>query len=525
MRRGLLFLVAGLSAGAGLALPSGAGAATSATFRTQVLPGAGGAEPSLVVDTGSGSGEIYVSAIGPGPNLWHSGDGGATWSAPTKFDIDGPTSDEDADVSVAPDGTVAVADLNISHTWVQTSTDHGVTFSKGTPTGYEADRPWISAYGSDLYVAYHDFASESILICHSPDEGVVFEPCTVAYGPQTPNVPANCFNNTDIGRALRIDPTDGSLNIVFSCSTAAQNAGTPPYGAVHDYFISKSTDGGISWATTNIYTADTSNGKSPSLSNFWTSFAIDSAGNYYALMDGTMDDNDVAHNPYHVWLVTSHDHGATWGAPVIVDREADGAGTHVLSDIAVTAAGQADIIYYATPVTGEPNGVCGDFVTSQVKGPQPCPNSEGLPDNSSATAPPWHVEMAQSTDALAASPQFTYSALTDTPTHYGEICTNGIVCGASDRSLLDYISVGVDCSGAAHAAYAGNPDEQNGQKPQVYESDQLTGDLLAPPAGCAPAGGTVAEAPLAPALPAAAVMGTALAAILARRRRLSRSAA
>jgi hypothetical protein len=40
-----------------------------------------------------------------------------------------------------------------------------------------------------------------------------------------------------------------------------------------------------------------------------------------------------------------------------------------------------------------------------------------------------------------------------TPTHYGEICTNGLVCGSSDRSLLDYIGVTVDCNGFAHIAY------------------------------------------------------------------------
>ena len=71
------------------------------------------------------------------------------------------------------------------------------------------------------------------------------------------------------------------------------------------------------------------------------------------------------------------------------------------------------------------------------------------------------------------------------PTHYGRICTNGIVCGSSDRSLLDFISVAVDCSGLAHIAYGGNTKQQeaNGET-YVHEANQIGGTALAPPAAC-----------------------------------------
>jgi hypothetical protein len=73
--------------------------------------------------------------------------------------------------------------------------------------------------------------------------------------------------------------------------------------------------------------------------------------------------------------------------------------------------------------------------------------------------------------------------------HWGEICTDGIVCGNSDRSLLDFISVGVDCRGYAHLAYAGNTiaeekaDFNNGGA-NIHESNQVGGTPLAPPAAC-----------------------------------------
>jgi len=490
--------------------------------RVTILPGSGGAEPSIAADYSAGSRgqKIYVSAISPGPNLWHTYDGGQSWSQPVPFDTQGVTSGEDADVSVASDGTVYVVDLNITHSLVQQSTDHGQTFNTGSPSTPEADRPWITASGANnVYVEYHDFATETVLFCPSTDRGAVFTGCTDTFGANNTMATSNCTSNTDIGKEVRVDTTDGSLNLVFSCSTGTETTKSPPYGPVHDYYMSKSTDGGVTWNTFTMFVADNTNTKSPTLSNFWTSFAIDDAGNYYALMDGTYDDLNVATNPYHVYLLRSTDHGHTWGAPVQVDQEADGKGTHVLSDLWATAAGQLDIVWYGTTATGEPNGVCGT-VASQG----PCPNNEGLPDDTAPNPPGWRVSMAQTTDALDASPVFTQVPVTADFTHFGEICTNGIVCGSSDRSLLDYISVTVDCSGDAHMAFGGNPDELHGQAPQVYEADQTGGSALAPPAACGGVAVVTPEGPFIALLPATAVAAAGALLLIRRRRGRGRAA-
>ena len=282
-----------------------------------------------------------------------------------------------------------------------------------------------------------------------------------------------------------VDPTNFSLNFLYSCSTASENLQHPPYGPLHDYYLAQSTDGGLTWTTHPVFAADTSGGKAPNYANIFGTLAIDSAGNYYALFDGTADDNNADTNPYHVYLEVSTDHGATWSKPIQVDHDANGAGTHVLAHLAVTTPGNVDVVWYGTTATGEPNGVCGTIVSQS-----PCTDSsgkqDGFPQYTAANAPAWKVHLAQSTNALSSKPTFQQVIANPTATHYGEICTNGLVCGASDRSLLDFISVAVDCNGFAHIAYGGNTKAQEAAgETFVHVANQTGGRALAPPAACA----------------------------------------
>jgi hypothetical protein len=228
-----------------------------------------------------------------------------------------------------------------------------------------------------------------------------------------------------------------------------------------------------------VFQADTSGGKAPNYANIFGTLAIDSGGNYYALFDGTANDSNPAANPYHAYLEVSRDHGHTWSKPIQVDHDANGAGTHVFAHLAVTAPGNVDVVWYGTTATGEPNGVCGT-VASQ----SPC--TDGFPPYSDPAAPAWNVYLAQSTNALSATPSFRQVAANPTPTHYGRICTNGLVCGASDRTLLDFISVTADCHGLAHVTYGANTKQQEtaGQT-FVHVANQTGGQALVPPAPCA----------------------------------------
>jgi hypothetical protein len=470
-----------LAAPGATAKPKPPGAGGPPSFGADiVLPGGQGGEPSLAIDTSptTSRGTIYVAAIGDanGPLEWHSYDGGATWSAPVPFDLSGPLRGGDQDLAVNTNGDLLATDLNVSWASVQISTDQGKTFDAGTQTAPEDDRPWLTAAGQNVYVAYHDFVAEDPVVCISHDGGHTFPVCTQVFG-ANPSL-SQCAENTVPARSLSVDPTNFSLNFLYSCSTTAENAQHPPYGPLHDYYLAQSTDGGLTWSTHQVFQADTSNGKAPTYANIFGNLAIDSAGNYYTLFAGSADDNHPAANPYHVYLEVSKDHGATWSTPIQVDHDANGAGTHVLPHLAVTSAGNVDVVWYGSTTTGEPNGVCGTLLTQS-----PC--TDGFAPYTDPNAPAWNVYFAQSTNALSATPTFKQVLVNATPTHYGEICTNGIVCGSSDRSLLDYISVAVDCKGLAHVTYGANTKAQEAAgETYVHVGNQTGGTALAPPAAC-----------------------------------------
>src|SRR5438128_711564 len=206
------------------ALPSSAAAARPGKPRfgpDVILPGGQGGEPSMAVDTSAkpSQGSLYVVAIGDanGPLEWHSYDGGRTWAAPVPFDTDGPFRGGDSDVAVNSDGSVLAADLNVTWASVQVSTDQGRTFDAGTQTAPEDDRPWLTAAGQNVYVAYHDFVAEAPIVCTSHDGGHTFISCLQTFGVD-PSL-TNCAENTIPARALPIDPTSFSLNLMYSCST------------------------------------------------------------------------------------------------------------------------------------------------------------------------------------------------------------------------------------------------------------------------------------------------------------------
>jgi hypothetical protein len=440
----------------------------------------------MAIDTSptASRGDIYVAAIGDpnAPLEWHSYDSGKTWSQPVPFDTSGQLRGGDQDIVVNTNGDVLATDLDVAYASVQISKDQGKSFNAGTQTAFEDDRPWLTAAGQNVYVAYHDFTAETPMVCTSHDGGNTFPACIPTFGGD-PSV-ANCVENTVPSRSLSIDPTNFSLNFMYSCSTAAENAQHPPFGPLHDFYLAQSFDGGLTWTTHTVFQADTSNGKAPSYGNIFGNVAIDSGGNYYALFDGTADDNNADTNPYHVYLAVSRDHGQTWSTPIQVDHDANGAGTHVLAHLAVTSPGNVDVVWYGTTATGEPNGFCGTLVSQS-----PCTDSSGNPDGlapyTDANAPAWNVYLAQSTNALSATPTFKQVVANATPTHYGEICTNGLVCGSSDRSILDYISVAVDCKGFAHIAYGGNTKAQEtAGETFVHVANQTGGTALAPPAAC-----------------------------------------
>ena len=63
------------------------------------------------------------------------------------------------------------------------------------------------------------------------------------------------------------------------------------------------------------------------------------------------------------------------------------------------------------------------------------------------------------------------------------------MCGSSDRSLLDFISIAIDCNGFAHVAYGANTRAQEA-KGQTFVDvvNQIGGPALGAPPACASTG-------------------------------------
>jgi hypothetical protein len=108
-----------------------------------------GGEPSVAFD--SGGRHVYAVAPGGGANggvgFWRSPDGGRTFASGRS--LGSRLGGGDADVSVGPDHTVYVADLEVAANALCRSHDHGRTFDSKcdtgiatNQTGLESDREW-----------------------------------------------------------------------------------------------------------------------------------------------------------------------------------------------------------------------------------------------------------------------------------------------------------------------------------------------------------------------------------------------
>ena len=124
-------------------------------------------------------------------------------------------------------------------------------------------------------------------------------------------------------------------------------------------------------------------------------------------------------NSSTVWLNTSNDFGATWGAP----RQLVTGGANVYPWVAYRAGKIAVSLYHSS--------------------------TAGTPDTVPASAQ-WFESYLESTDGGA-----TFSALTvadPTPVKTGIVCTGGINC-ADGRQLGDFQQVALDNAGHAVLAY------------------------------------------------------------------------
>ena len=389
---------------------------------------------------------VYATTPGDGGAvLAKSTDDGRHWKQlPTVVpDSQSPgqfTSGGDSDVAVGPDGTVLVGDLELDGISVFRSTNGGKSFGKGTFIACTSDREWLAVDGQhsqNVYVAWHELATGTILVATSHDGGATFGVPHPVYSQPT-TIAESGHNGTSIGNIT----TDGHghLYVTYGVTrpdTTDTTYGTPPISDIH---VSVSSDGGNSWTDyeVNPGAADANYG------NFWMANSVDRAGNVYAVYSG------YAHKgqPMHIWLQESTDHGAHWTAPYRVD---DAGGQDLFGWVAGGGPGVAVVAWYHTNAS----------------------NKDAITDD-------WVVDVAQVRGLKTKHPREIAGQASDHVVHHGAICTLGLFCGilpgsASDRSLLDFFKVAVTPSGRPAVVWSDNHRTGGGPSTGVGYAMQTSG--------------------------------------------------
>jgi hypothetical protein len=390
-----------------------------------------------------------------GVQYWYSSNNGKTWghTQTTPFNGGG-----DSELDFLPDGSLLSADLRITDSYIQRSTDFGKTWHAVGPAGLEQDRQWFahSPDGKTEYLVYHDFALEGEFFAKSTDSGKTWSKLQAAHpvnspgqfttlpastpatNPPTTGSTASFYDqgvNTFSGPML-VDNNGKDLYVIYSISNIESNldptVGVPPFGPVRGLVVAHSGDSGKTWTNTYADRAvpDLAQPANESTENSLFPWGtMDRAGNVYIVFSSTRGTDG---SRFHLYYTVSKDKGQHWSKPFKLDTLALTKGSAIYATGAGGAGGVLDVGWYQTD------------------------NGKPADDNSI-----WTVHFAQVVDATSSKPDVTEQALTTIPNHKGGICLQGILCGvgpgSSDRSLLDFFEVAVNPqTGLAGVVYADN---------------------------------------------------------------------
>jgi hypothetical protein len=305
----------------------------------------------------------------------------------------------DADIEVAPDGTVVVADLDFVFN-KNNKLQLGVSITRCPPAATSpsdcstqlldqagADRPWLTHSGDTFYLTYHDSGnSASIHALRSDDDGVTWKRITSPLTGQGPLTGQSTFNN--IQGPIVADPNSDNVYDIYASGETQSKCCSADFNNI---IVSHSTDSGKSWTAQVVYHAPAGT----ALDNIFPSLAVDQKnGTVYAVWS---DGHDVS-------LSSAPAGGTDWSTP----QKVSDINTALMPWVAARAD-KVDVVYYgSTSAQDDPAGV-------------------------------WNVYDAQSTDAGST---FDQNQVSDTPNRVGAVCTEGTGCtGGVNRELLDLFEV------------------------------------------------------------------------------------
>jgi hypothetical protein len=182
--------------------------------------------------------------------------------------------------------------------------------------------------------------------------------------------------------------------------------------------------------------------------HLFPAMAVDRGGNVYVAW---IDDNDN-----NVYYSSSADQGETWTSPIQVNSAP--AVTNEFLWAQGGAAGTVALAWLGTDTTGQPDSF---------------PN--WADDPVGAASVKWWGYVGVITKANTAYATIAQQRFSEKPTHYGQICNQGIGCTVSggDRTMADYFGFSTDPSGALRIIFDDTTSQHHGA--HLYEIRQLSG--------------------------------------------------
>jgi len=460
-----------------LLVPAGAMAAKLSYTPPKPLPGsppkgdAQGGEPSAVFDHGGRF--LYLAAPGgpgPGGDFWRSTRAGrvGTFSKPIQVGSSAGGGDEDLAVGYDPKHTVYQIDLeDLAGSDLCISLNHGKSFepdcSSGAPsnqTDAAADRPWITTVAGRpnlLYDTYDGlgFGGGAPEVQVSTDRGQSFTPCGQVLQPGSDAFahfsPTGAFENSEVIGKPAVG-AKGALYVPFTEPHRTGQVSDPDPTPSNLYLgIARHGCSGPSSTFVNKTIFQNDKGAGSNFVSIFPTVAADRHGDVYVLAAGRLR---AGQHGQGVYLFVSRDSGRHFSRPIKVNR-----GVPQAAQLQWIAAGkgrgEAVIGWYGSTASPNPN------------------SNKGR----------WRYRVAETFDY---GHTFLRHRISKRPTHYGNICNLGVICGPDqDRTLLDFTTVAVNPrTGCGFTVFAGDPYNRKdpGAKPAAaYTSIQNGGPCLTRP--------------------------------------------
>jgi hypothetical protein len=309
-----------------------------------------------------------------------------------------------------------VVDTVVDRQWL--AMDNGITAAASDNTVFHAYRQ--AARGSFIY------SSPGSTGVADPIGGIVYQ-----------NSSANLVNPVSQGAPcgqMRFDPFN--RNLYYPCAE-----GDHVNITVGQVAVGQRT--GITY--TNVDTP-ASPGGGP-VGDIFPAVATDAVGNVYAVW---IDETD--HNVYYS---SSTNEGTTWSTPQQINGNDANSNEFVWAQAG--SAGKLAVVWL-----GSSSHLDSDFMPSWYNNRQAAPAFK------------WFGYASLISNA-AGSPTYAQVKFTDQPSHYGQICNQGLFCTVSggDRTMADFLSLYLDRDGAMRIVFNDTTSQHHGA--HIFEVRQVAG--------------------------------------------------